>query len=108
DLVSGGTDNHLMLVDLRPVHITGKEMEHRLDEVFITVNKNAIPNDPEKPMVTSGIRVGTPAVTSRGLVTEDMEKIAEFMYLTATQFETKADEIREGVSEICKKYPLYE
>ncbi|MBP0975285.1 MAG: serine hydroxymethyltransferase, partial [Oscillospiraceae bacterium] len=94
DLVSGGTDNHLMLVDLRPVHITGKEMEHRLDEVYITVNKNAIPNDPEKPMVTSGIRVGTPAVTTRGLLTEDMEKIAEFMFLTATQFETKADEIR--------------
>ncbi len=108
DLVSGGTDNHLMLVDLRPVHITGKEMEHRLDEVYITVNKNAIPNDPEKPMVTSGIRVGTPAVTSRGLVTEDMEKIAEYMYLTATQFETKADEIREGVSALCAKYPLYE
>ncbi|MBR6106765.1 MAG: serine hydroxymethyltransferase [Oscillospiraceae bacterium] len=74
DLVSGGTDNHLMLVDLRPVHITGKEMEHRLDEVYITVNKNAIPNDPEKPMVTSGIRVGTPAVTSRGLKTEDMRR----------------------------------
>ncbi|MCQ2407342.1 MAG: serine hydroxymethyltransferase [Oscillospiraceae bacterium] len=108
DLVSGGTDNHLMLVDLRPVHITGKEMEHRLDEVYITVNKNAIPNDPEKPMITSGIRVGTPAVTTRGLQTEDMEKIAEFMYLTATQFETKADEIRAGVNEICKKYPLYE
>ncbi|MBQ6040857.1 MAG: serine hydroxymethyltransferase [Oscillospiraceae bacterium] len=108
DLVSGGTDNHLMLVDLRPVHITGKEMEHRLDEVYITVNKNAIPNDPEKPMVTSGIRVGTPAVTTRGLVTEDMEKIAEFMYLTATQFETKADEIREGVSALCAKYPLYQ
>ena len=108
DLVSGGTDNHLMLVDLRPVHITGKEMEHRLDEVYITVNKNAIPNDPEKPMVTSGIRVGTPAVTTRGLVTEDMEKIAEFMYLTATQFESKADEIREGVSALCAKYPLYE
>ena len=108
DLVSGGTDNHLMLVDLRPVHITGKEMEHRLDEVYITVNKNAIPNDPEKPMVTSGIRVGTPAVTSRGLVTEDMEKIAEYMYLAATQFETKADEIREGVGALCAKYPLYE
>ena len=108
DLVSGGTDNHLMLVDLRPVHITGKEMEHRLDKVYITVNKNAIPNDPEKPMVTSGIRVGTPAVTTRGLVTEDMEKIAEFMYLTATQFETKADEIREGVSALCAKYPLYQ
>ena len=108
DLVSGGTDNHLMLVDLRPVHITGKEMEHRLDEVYITVNKNAIPNDPEKPMVTSGIRVGTPAVTSRGLVTEDMDKIAEYMYLTATQFETKADEIREGVNALCAKYPLYQ
>ena len=108
NLVSGGTDNHLMLVDLRPVHITGKEMEHRLDEVYITVNKNAIPNDPEKPMVTSGIRVGTPAVTSRGLVVEDMEKIAECMYLTATQFDTKADEIREGVSALCAKYPLYE
>ena len=108
DLVSGGTDNHLMLVDLRPVHITGKELEHRLDEVYITVNKNAIPNDPEKPSITSGIRVGTPAVTSRGLVTEDMEKIAEFMYLAATQFETKADEIRAGVNALCAKYPLYE
>lgn len=108
DLVSGGTDNHLMLVDLRPVHITGKELEHRLDEVYITVNKNAIPNDPEKPSITSGIRVGTPAVTSRGLVTEDMEKIAEFMYLCATDFENKADAIREGVNAICKKYPLYE
>ena len=108
DLVSGGTDNHLMLVDLRPVHITGKELEHRLDEVYITVNKNAIPNDPEKPSVTSGIRVGTPAVTSRGLVTEDMEKIAEFMYLAATQFESKADEIREGVNALCAKYPLYQ
>ncbi|MGN0648241.1 MAG: serine hydroxymethyltransferase [Oscillospiraceae bacterium] len=108
DLVSGGTDNHLMLVDLRPVKITGKELEHRLDEVYITVNKNAIPNDPEKPGTTSGIRVGTPAVTSRGLVTEDMEKIAEFMYLAATQFEEKADAIREGVNALCAKYPLYE
>ena len=108
DLVSGGTDNHLMLVDLRPVHITGKELEHRLDEVYITVNKNAIPNDPEKPSITSGIRVGTPAVTSRGLVTEDMELIAEYMYLAATQFETKADEIRAGVNALCAKYPLYE
>ena len=108
DLVSGGTDNHLMLVDLRPVHITGKELKHRLDEVYITVNKNAIPNDPEKPSITSGIRVGTPAVTSRGLVTEDMEKIAEFMYLCATDFENKANAIREGVSAICNKYPLYE
>ena len=108
DLVSGGTDNHLMLVDLRPVHITGKEMEERLDKVFITVNKNAIPNDPEKPAITSGIRVGTPAVTSRGLVTEDMKQIAEFMYLCATDFDAKADEIREGVNAICAKYPLYQ
>lgn len=107
DLVSGGTDNHLMLVDLRPFKLTGKEFEHRLDEVYITVNKNAIPNDPEKPFVTSGIRVGTPAVTTRGLGVEDMDKIAEFMYLTATDFEAKADEIRNGVNEICAKYPLY-
>jgi len=108
DLVSGGTDNHLMLVDLRPFSLTGKEFEHRLDEVYITVNKNAIPNDPQKPTITSGIRVGTPAVTTRGLNTADMEKIAEFMYLTATQFDTKADEIRAGVCELCAKYPLYE
>ena len=108
DLVSGGTDNHLMLVDLRPFDITGKELEHRLDEVYITVNKNAIPNDPQSPFITSGVRIGTPAVTSRGLGTDDMEKIAEFIYLTAKDFENKADEIRAGVNEICAKYPLYE
>ena len=108
NLVSGGTDNHLMLVDLRPFGITGKEFEHRLDEVYITVNKNAIPNDPEKPFVTSGVRIGTPAVTSRGLGVDDMDKIAEYMYLTAKDFENKADEIRAGVNEICAKYPLYE
>ncbi len=108
DLVSGGTDNHLMLVDLRPFDITGKEFEHRLDEVYITVNKNAIPNDPQKPFVTSGIRVGTPAVTTRGLDTSDMDKIAEFMYLTAKDFENSADAIRAGVEEICKAHPLYE
>ena len=107
DLVSGGTDNHLMLVDLRPFSITGKELERRLDEVYITVNKNAIPNDPEKPFVTSGIRVGTPAVTTRGLGVAEMDQIAECMYLTATQFD-KADEIREMVTAICKQYPLYE
>lgn len=107
NLVSGGTDNHLMLVDLRPFAITGKELEHRLDEVYITVNKNAIPNDPEKPFVTSGIRVGTPAVTTRGLGVAEMDQIAECMYLTATQFD-KADEIREMVTAICKQYPLYE
>lgn len=108
NLVSGGTDNHLMLVDLRPFSITGKELEKRLDDVYITVNKNAIPNDPEKPFVTSGIRVGTPAVTSRGLGVAEMDKIAEFMYLTATDYENSADAIRAGVTEICKQYPLYE
>ncbi len=108
NLVSGGTDNHLMLVDLRPFSITGKELERRLDDVYITVNKNAIPNDPEKPFVTSGIRVGTPAVTSRGLGVKEMDKIAEFMYLTATDYENSADAVRAGVTEICKEYPLYE
>lgn len=108
NLVSGGTDNHLMLVDLRPFDITGKELEHRLDEVYITVNKNAIPNDPQKPFVTSGLRIGTPAVTTRGLKEAEMEKIAEYIYLAAKDFENKADFIREGVTEICTKYPLYE
>ena len=108
NLVSGGTDNHLMLVDLRPFSITGKELEHRLDEVYITVNKNAIPNDPESPFVTSGVRIGTPAVTSRGLDTGDMDKIAECIYLTAKDFEASADKIRDTVNGICKKHPLYE
>ena len=107
ELVSGGTDNHLMLVDLRPMHITGKEMERRLDEVHITVNKNAIPNDPEKPFVTSGVRVGTPAITTRGLVEEDMKTIAHLFKLVATDFENSADECRRVVAELCKKYPLY-
>ncbi len=107
DLVSDGTDNHLMLVDLRPFNITGKEMEHRLDEVYITVNKNSIPNDPEKPTVTSGIRVGTPAATTRGFVEEDMVEIARLMKLTATEFETKKDHIRECVTALCDKHPLY-
>ena len=107
DLVSGGTDNHLMLVDLRPMKITGKEFEARLDAVHITVNKNAIPNDPEKPFVTSGVRVGTPAVTSRGLGTEDMKTIAKLFKLTATDFEGSADSVRATVADICKKYPLY-
>ncbi len=108
NLVSGGTDNHLMLVDLRPFDITGKELEHRLDEVYITVNKNAIPNDPQKPFVTSGLRIGTPAVTTRGLKEAEMEKIAEYIYLAAKDFDNKADFIRDGVTEICTKYPLYE
>lgn len=107
NLVSGGTDNHLMLVDLRPFNITGKELERRLDDVYITVNKNAIHNDPEKPFVTSGVRIGTPAVTTRGLGVEEMEKIAEYIYLCATDFDNKANEIRAGVNEICEKFPLY-
>lgn len=108
DLVSGGTDNHLMLLDLRSLHITGKELSRRLDEVYITANKNAIPNDPEKPFVTSGVRLGTAAVTTRGLKEEDMDVIAECIYLAATDFEAKADEIRAKVTKICAKYPLYE
>ncbi len=108
NLVSGGTDNHLMLVDLRSTGITGKELEHRLDEVYITANKNAIPNDPEKPFVTSGVRLGTAAVTSRGLNEEDMDKIAEFIYLCATDFENSAEKIKAGVNEICERYPIYE
>ncbi len=107
DLVSGGTDNHLMLVDLRKAHITGKELEHRLDEVRITVNKNAIPNDPEKPFVTSGIRVGTPAVTTRGFGVEEMKVIGGLIWQTATDFDAKADSIRETVDAMCAKYPLY-
>ncbi|MBO5092081.1 MAG: serine hydroxymethyltransferase [Clostridia bacterium] len=108
DLVSGGTDNHLMLLDLRPFKITGKELEKRLDECYITVNKNAIPNDPEKPFVTSGVRIGTPAVTSRGLVEEDMVKLGKLIKLCATEFEEKADYIRAEVTKICEKYPIYE
>ena len=108
NLVSGGTDNHLMLVDLRSTGITGKELEHRLDEVYITANKNAIPNDPEKPFVTSGVRLGTAAVTSRGLNEEDMDKIAEFIYLCATDFENNIEKIKAGVNEICERYPIYE
>ena len=107
-LVSGGTDNHLMLLDLRPFKITGKELEKRLDECYITVNKNAIPNDPEKPFVTSGVRIGTPAVTSRGLVEEDMVKLGKLIKLCATEFEEKADYIRAEVTKICEKYPIYE
>ena len=107
DLVSGGTDNHLILVDLRKQNITGKEMQSRLDEVYITVNKNAVPNDPASPFVTSGIRIGTPAVTTRGLKEEDMKTIAKLIKMTVTDFDTKADEIREAVNEICGKYPLY-
>ena len=107
-LVSGGTDNHLMLVDVRNFHITGKEFEHRLDEVQITVNKNAIPNDPEKPFVTSGIRVGTPAVTSRGFKEPEMVKIAGWMAQVARDFEGTADQVRAEVDALCRQFPIYE
>lgn len=107
-LVSGGTDNHLMLVDLQNMNITGKEMEKRLDEVAITVNKNAVPNDPQSPFVTSGIRIGTPACTSRGFVEEDMKTIARLIKLTVTDFDTKKDEIKKEVEALTAKYPLYE
>lgn len=107
DLVSGGTDNHLMLVDLRRFGVTGKEMEHRLDEVHITVNKNAIPNDPQSPFITSGIRVGTPAATTRGLKEDDMVTVGRLIKLAAADFENSASCIRAEVARICEKYPLY-
>ena len=106
-LVSGGTDNHLILVDLRDTGVTGKELEHRLDEVYITVNKNTIPNEPLSPFVTSGIRIGTPAATSRGFDENDMIKIAEFIALAVKDFDNKADYIRNGVTELCEKRELY-
>ena len=107
-IVSGDTDNHLMLIDLRPFGVTGKEMEKRLDEVHITVNKNAIPNDPEKPFVTSGIRVGTPAVTSRGFKEAEMLRIAKWMKDIATDFEGNRERVSAEVLALCKQYPLYE
>ena len=108
NILTGGTDNHLMLIDLRGMEVTGKELQNRCDEVYLTLNKNAVPNDPRSPFVTSGVRVGTPAVTSRGLKEEDMEKIAECIWLAATDFENKADYIRAEVTKICEKYPIYE
>lgn len=106
-LVSGGTDNHLILVDLRSLGVTGKELERRLDEVYITANKNAIPNDPEKPFVTSGLRLGTAAATTRGFQAEDMDAIADCIRLAATDFDARADDIRTRVTAICEKHPLY-
>ena len=107
-LVSGGTDNHLMLMDLRGLDLTGKVAENMLDEIGITANKNTIPNDPQSPFVTSGIRLGTPAVTSRGFVEEDMVEIAAIIKMTLTDFENTQDEARKRVEALCKKYPLYE
>ena len=107
-ILTGGTDNHLMLVDLRGMDVSGKELQNRCDQVYITLNKNTVPNDPRSPFVTSGVRIGTPAVTSRGLKEEDMEKIAECIWLAATDFEAKAEYIRDEVDKICGKYPLYQ
>ena len=107
NMVSGGTDNHLILLDLRGTGVTGKELEHRLDEVNITANKNAIPNDPEKPFVTSGLRVGTPAATSRGLEADDFTKIGDFISKAVYDYDASAESIKIGVADICAKYPLY-
>ena len=107
NLVTGGTDNHLMLADLRPMNITGKELQSRLDANHITLNKNAIPNDPEKPTVTSGVRIGTAAVTTRGLGVEDMKKIAHCIAMTARDFEGTSEQVKATVAEICQQYPLY-
>lgn len=108
DLVSGGTDNHMMLVDLRSMGLTGKELERRLDEVNITANKNAVPNDPEKPFVTSGVRIGTPAVTTRGFKEPEMLLIAKFIGAAAKDFDGQADAIRAQVAELTGRFPLYE
>ena len=107
-LVSGGTDNHVLLLDLCNSDLTGKDLEHRLDEVYITVNKNTVPNEPRSPFVTSGIRMGTAAVTTRGLDERDMDQIAEFITMVMEDFEGNAEKVRAGVTELCQRYPLYE
>ena len=108
DIVSGGTDNHLMLLDLTRTGVTGKELEHRLDEVHITANKNTIPNDPQSPFITSGLRVGTPAVTTRGFGTAEMKDIARWISLALSDFEGSRDQIAEGVQALCARFPIYE
>ena len=107
DLVTGGTDNHLMLADLRPMNISGKELQTRCDANHITLNKNAIPGDPAKPNITSGVRIGTPAVTTRGLGEEEMKKIAHCIALTARDFDGTSNEVRDTVAQICQQFPLY-
>ena len=107
NLVSGATDNHLMTLKLLGTGITGKQLEHNLDEVHITANKNTIPNDPESPFVTSGLRIGTPAVTSRGFKEPEMLKIAEWLQLAITDFEDNRQKITDGVIELCEQYPIY-
>ena len=108
DIVSGGTDNHLMLLDLTKKGITGKELEHNLDEVNITVNKNTIPNDPQSPFITSGVRIGTPAVTTRGFKEDDVRETANLINMVISDFEGNRDEVMKRVETLCKKYPLYE
>ncbi|MEG2146702.1 MAG: serine hydroxymethyltransferase, partial [Lachnospiraceae bacterium] len=108
DLVSKGTDNHLMLIDLQNMGITGKELQKRLDEVYITVNKNTVPNDPASPFITSGIRIGTPAVTTRGMKEKEMMVIGKLIKMAVVDFDTKAEIIRNSVDEICGEYPIYE
>ena len=108
NMVTGGTDNHLLLLDLTNFDITGKELQARCDNVYITLNKNAIPNDPRSPFVTSGVRIGTAAITSRGMKEEDMEIIADLIYQTVTDYENNIDNIREKVVTLCNKYPIYE
>lgn len=107
-IVSDGTDNHLMLVDLRGLEVTGKELQARCDSVYITLNKNTVPNEPRSPFVTSGVRIGTPAVTARGMKEEDMKKIAKWISLCIFDYENSADQIRKEVEEFCEKFPLYE
>ena len=107
DIVSGGTDNHLILIKLIKNGVTGKELEHRLDEVHITANKNTVPNDPQSPFVTSGLRVGTPAVTTRGFKEPEMESIAKWIALCANDFEPNKEKITSEVTELCSRYPIY-
>ena len=107
-ILTGGTDNHLMLVDLRGMEVSGKELQNRCDEFYITLNKNTVPNDPRSPFVTSGVRIGTPAITTRGLKEEDMPKIAECIWLAATDFENQKEYIRAEVTKLLEKYPIYE
>ena len=107
-LVTDGTDNHLLLLDLTNLDITGKELQSRCDSVYITLNKNAIPNDPRSPFVTSGVRIGAAAITSRGFKEDDMEEIAELIKLTVKEYDDKQDEIRNRVVSLCKKHPIYE
>jgi glycine hydroxymethyltransferase len=107
DLVTGGTDNHLMLADLRPLNITGKELQTRCDANHITLNKNAIPGDPQKPAITSGVRIGTAAVTTRGLGAAEMKQIAHCIALTAKDFDGTRDEVLATVDKLCKKFPMY-